>query len=268
MYKISIRNVVMTRSLTMKSRARSCSPARSSAPITGSTSQATLMKRLSLKALPNAEITATRSSPPASPVTMAAAATTSSGLIRAANPATTTSTPTSVNSIRLFAFPDRLDRLRPEEAAALGEIDVNGFFVSKNVQNALKHGGRQMHPYDPVALVIGFEQHSRIVEANPRDCSGGAGKRDLRPVGLITIRPAVKEHFVSRCLSHSCSPWLKCGGPPAPSQRRPLFTSRQSSPAAPNPPPPGVSITNTSSAPISTIPVAVKVSLVPSDRTT
>src|SRR6266853_1368627 len=66
----------------------------------------------------------------------------------------------------LLAFPDRFDRLRPKEAATVRKIDVNRLLVSKDVQNALKHRGGQMHPYDAVAFVIGFEQHSGIIESN------------------------------------------------------------------------------------------------------
>jgi hypothetical protein len=73
----------------MTMRARSLSPDRSNKPITGSASHTTATERLSMNALPNALTTSTNACPAAKPVAIAAAATTSSGLSRSANPTMT-----------------------------------------------------------------------------------------------------------------------------------------------------------------------------------
>src|ERR1043166_5887428 len=73
----------------MTARARSLSPDRSSRPITGRASQTIATERLSTNALPNASMTSRTGLPAATPVVTAAATTTSSGLSRRANPATT-----------------------------------------------------------------------------------------------------------------------------------------------------------------------------------
>lgn len=74
------------------------------------------------------------------------------------------------SSIDSFALADRLVGCCAEEATVLGKIDVDRFLIPKHVQNALEHGGGQMHPDDPATVRIGFEKHPGVVESNPRQC--------------------------------------------------------------------------------------------------
>ena len=90
------RDVVAARIPATTARARSFSPARSSRPITGSTSQTMATYRLLMNALPNAATTSSGPSPPP-PVASPATVTTSSGFIRRTKPTTTMRMPTRVS---------------------------------------------------------------------------------------------------------------------------------------------------------------------------
>ena len=48
----------------------------------------------------------------------------------------------------------------------LPKIDVNGLLVTQHVEDALEHGGREVHLNNPAIIRIGFKEHTKTVESN------------------------------------------------------------------------------------------------------